>query len=113
MQGEILAPARQGSGHRQQRRDTDAASDQNIAFTLVVERKIIPRRRDMHLAAFAQALVSPDRSAAARRLAFNGNLVSGAVVTIAAQRILPHTTVRHAQINMRAGRPFRKRWPKW
>jgi hypothetical protein len=112
VQGEILATAIQGSGHRQQRRKTDAAGDQNITSAVVVERQVISRRGDVHLATFTQALVSPDRSAAARRLALDGDLVFGAVVGIAAQRILPHATVRHAQIDMRTGGPFRKRWPK-
>src|SRR5215218_4748497 len=66
----------------------------------------------MHLTAFTQVLVGPDRPSTACRLALDGNLVSGAIVRIAAQRILPHPAVRHAQVHMRAGGPFRKLWPK-
>ena len=112
VQGKILVPALQRSGHRQQRRDADAAGDQNVALTFGAQRKIVPRRRDMHLTAFTQVLVDPDRPSTARRLALDGNLVSGAVVRIAAQRVLPHAAIRHAQIHMRAGGPFRKGRPK-
>src|SRR6478735_1248859 len=66
----------------------------------------------MHLTAFMQVAVDPDRSAAPCRLAFDGNLVSGAVVRIAAQQVLPHAAIRHAQVYMRAGGPFRKDRPK-
>ena len=52
VQGKFPTSALQGSGHRQQRRDTDAAGDQSIALAPVAERKIVPRCGDMHLAAF-------------------------------------------------------------
>ncbi len=95
---------------RADRRDADAARDQDRAGGVPVEPEVVARPANLHAHAGPQPLVQPCGAAAARRLAQHRDLVYAALGRIAAQRVLSgEPGVAAFNVDMRARAPARQR----
>ena len=98
----------QGVDHRHERRDADAAGDEDEMVAALRQRERVVRRRDEPFVALLRVVDEIDRATAAAILALDRDLIAFGFGGIAAQRIFAHQPVRHLQIDMRARGEGRK-----
>ena len=99
----------QAIAHRQQRRDADAARDQQMLFRCRFDREIVLRASDLEHVADLDVVVHVDRAALAARFAQDRGNVAAALGRIVRQRIGVVQAVRQFEHQMRARFPTRQR----
>ncbi len=102
---------RQVPHHRHDRRDADAAGDEQEFLRLLGQLEIVVRRGARQHCAFAAGIDEAGRAAAARRLALDGDHVAMAFAAIVRQRILAQQPVRRLHGDVRARRERRQLLP--
>ena len=106
---EVRAGHGQPLGHAQDRRDADAAGQQQVALRLVGQREVVLRRADLQHVAFAHQFVHRQRAAARGRVAQHADQVAVRLGRVVAQRVLARQAVRQVHVDVRAGRERRQR----
>ena len=88
--------------HAPDRRDADAAGEQDDVAGVFLQREVVARRADPERLADAQFVVNVTRAAPARRIALDADRVGRGIALGIDQRILPDHAVRQMHVDMGA-----------
>ena len=97
------AELREPLHHAPDRRDADAAGEQDDVGGVLLQREVVARRADLERLADPQLVVDVARAAAARRIALDADRVGRGIALGIDERILPDDAVREMHVDMGAG----------
>ncbi|MNF80754.1 hypothetical protein D3C84_630040 [compost metagenome] len=102
-QAPVLAVTHAPANHRQDRRDADAASDEAVAFGILVEWEVVAWPHHLEAVALAQRAVDVPCAAAAVGGKANGDHVALPLAVVVEQGVVADQPVAQVQLQMRAG----------